>query len=116
LQINELPHSAARDRPARTLRAWHPVVPGARMNPSDPIDAAALAVLAYLDRHRHAADSVAGVARWWMGDDSRFTLVQVQQALDRLVAAGRVRREPLGDGTWLYAGATAPSRGGRALH
>lgn len=98
------------------------MVPGVRMNSPDRVEAAALAVLAYLQRHRHAADSVAGVARWWMGDDGRFTLAEVQQALDRLVAAGRLRREPLADGSWLYAAALPPAppspspRSGPALH
>lgn len=91
------------------------------MSRPDPIEAAALAVLAYLQRHRHAADSVDGVARWWMGDDGRFTPAQVQQALDRLVAVGRLRRESLADGSWLYAAAPVPgmpppSRSGGALH
>lgn len=91
------------------------MVAGAAVNSPDPSEAAAVAILAYLQRNRNAADTADGVARWWVGDDGRFTLGQVQRALDRLVKAGRLRREQLADGTWLYAG-TGPKRGSHSLH
>ena len=94
-----------------TLAEALPMLSRAAMSPTDPADAGdaveavCRAVLAYLARHPNAADSVSGVARWWVGDDGRFSLAQVQRALDRLVDGGRLRRQPLADGSWLYAAA-----------
>lgn len=79
----------------------------------DPVDAIVQAVLAYLAGHPQAADSVAGVARWWVGDDGRLGLPLVQQALDRLVIAGELRRQRLADGSVLYARAAVPPRAAR---
>ncbi|MBX3599014.1 MAG: hypothetical protein KF863_00215 [Rubrivivax sp.] len=75
----------------------------AAMQTPDPVDAIVQAVLAYLARHPQAADSLHGVARWWVGDDGRLGLPLVQQALDRLVVAGELRRQRLADGSVLYA-------------
>lgn len=77
-------------------------------DPAEPADAADLAaalLLAYLQGHPHAADSLEGVARWWLGDDGRFSPAEVERALERLVAAGHLRREVLADGRTLYAAA-----------
>ncbi len=85
----------------------------AAMQTPDPVDAIVQAVLAYLARHPQAADSVDGVARWWVGDDGRLGLPLVQQALDRLVTAGELRRQRLADGSVLYARAGAPPSAAR---
>ena len=85
------------------------------MSAPDPTDAVVLALLAYLAQHPKAADSLAGVSRWWVGDDSAFSVEQVRQALDRLVDSGALRRERLADGTEWYAGAEPPAPG-RVLH
>ncbi len=91
------------------------------MSEPHPADPVVLAVLAYLARNPQAADSLAGVARWWVGDDHPVSLERVRQALDHLVAIGALRRAQLADGTEWYAGTSSsnpPSTpaGGRRLH
>jgi len=93
---------------ARTQMSTEPI------DPADAVDLVAALVLAYLDEHPHAADSLDGVARWWVGDDGRFGAAAVECALDRLVSTGRLRRQTMADGSRLYAvahqreGPTAP--------
>lgn len=104
---------------ARALRQGLPMLSRAAMQTPDPVDAIVQAVLAYLARHPQAADSVDGVARWWVGDDGRLGQPLVQQALDRLVVAGELRRQRLADGSVLYARAGAlphPTRRNGTLH
>jgi hypothetical protein len=72
-------------------------------NQPDATDPVVSELLAYLQQHPQAADSLAGVARWWVGDDSRFPVESVQRALDSLVDDGALRRERLADGTEWYA-------------
>lgn len=67
-----------------------------------------LALLAYLAQHPQAADSLAGVARWWVGDDAAYSVAEIRGALDRLVDSGALRRERLADGTEWYASAAPP--------
>jgi Fe2+ or Zn2+ uptake regulation protein len=101
------------------------MVPRAQMSsasePNEPaVDLVVALVLAYLAGHPHAADSPDGVARWWLGDDGRFSVAEVERALERLVAAGHLRRQKLADGTRLYAAlrgdATAPGAPQRPPH
>ena len=73
------------------------------MRHADLDDPVVLALLVYLGRHPQAADSLSGVARWWVGEDSPFDIEQVRRALERLVACGALRRERLADGTDWYA-------------
>ena len=68
----------------------------------------------YLDANREAADSAEGIRRWWLppalAEESPGT---VEEALDRLVAAGVIQRRPLPDGRVLYAkrgATTCPSK------
>lgn len=83
-------------------------------DPAEPFEAK---LLAYLASHPQAADSLAGVVRWWVGDDSAPSVEQVRRALDRLVDDGMLRRERLADGTDWYAGTAAPlASSGRLLH
>jgi hypothetical protein len=86
------------------------------MREPDPTDPVVMALLSYLGRHPQAADSLSGVARWWVGDDSPFDLEQVRRALERLVACGALRRERLADGTDWYASAGPAPPAGRRLH
>ena len=86
------------------------------MTANEPPDAVVLTLLDYLARHPQAADTLPGVARWWVGDDGRYSMEQVQAALDRLVDGGELRRERLADGTDWYAGGAAPSGPARLLH
>jgi hypothetical protein len=68
-------------------------------------------ILAYLDAHPAAADSVEGVVQWWIGQQ-RFLrgLHAVARALDRLVATGQVERVPGPDGRPLYRAGPARRR------
>lgn len=87
------------------------------MSVPDPAEPLVAALLAYLASHPQAADSLAGVARWWVGDDSAVSVEQVRRALDRLVDNGTLRRERLADGTEWYAGtAPPPAAPDRILH
>ena len=86
------------------------------MTAPEPPDAVVLALLAYLARHPQAADTLPGVARWWVGDDGRYSLEQVRSALDRLVDGGDLRRERLADGTDWYAGGAGADGAARLLH
>ena len=67
---------------------------------TDPVRA----ILSYLSSHPHAADSVHGVARWWLGSQcSVVALSEVEAALRQLVARRELREESLSDGTTLYS-------------
>ena len=82
--------------------------------PEPPVDPVMLALLDYLLRYPQAADTLAGVARWWVGDG--YSVAQVQRALDRLVSTGALRRERLADGTDWYAGPADGSGPDGRLH
>lgn len=73
------------------------------------LDLLAREIARYLAEHPAAADSAEGIRRWWLLRQ-RFdeAAAQVQQALDRLEAAGQVRRQVLPDGTVIYRAVTAP--------
>ena len=82
--------------------------------PDSSVDPVVLALLDYLLRHPRAADTVAGVTRWWVDDG--YSVEQVRCALDNLVEAGALRRESLADGTDWYAGTAEGSDPARQLH
>jgi hypothetical protein len=68
------------------------------------VEAVVVAILDHLRTHPLAADSVDGVARWWLGPaQASATLQQVERALERLVTRGVMRKLRLMDGTWLYS-------------
>jgi hypothetical protein len=70
----------------------------------------AQAIELYVSEHPRAADTVEGVRGWWIGacGDS---LEDVQQALDHLVASGRLTFTVLPDGAAIYSRVSQPSRG-----
>jgi hypothetical protein len=71
----------------------------------DQPDVAALAeqIRAYLLRHPKAADSVAGVLKWWLLEQRlEQSRDNVQRALDYLVATGQVAERKTPDGTVVY--------------
>ena len=71
------------------------------------VDAIANAVLHHLQAHPLAADSVEGVARWWLGPAlANVRVEQVERALDLLVSRHALRRLSLMDGSILYAQAS----------
>lgn len=62
------------------------------------------AILEYLESHPQAADSVEGVAQWWLGSYAgQFTLTEVEWALKQLVNRLTLRQETLADATTLYS-------------
>lgn len=62
------------------------------------------AVLAYLDRHPGAADTLDGIAQWWLPRQRYVTArARIAVVLTRLVAAGVLQQRRLPDGTALYA-------------
>ena len=62
------------------------------------------AILRYFEEHPDAADSVTGIEQWWLaGAGVRVEAGDLEAALDRLVAHGRVRRATLPDGTEVYS-------------
>ncbi len=75
------------------------------MNASPTSDPSVLCqgILHYLHDHPSAADSLEGIASWWL-PPSEFTATQeaVQTALDQLVAEQRIARIDLADGRTLY--------------
>jgi hypothetical protein len=73
-------------------------------NEQAQVEAVAAAILEHLQAHPLAADSVQGVARWWLGPRlATVSLTQVEQALELLVAREAMRRLSLMDGTLLYS-------------
>jgi len=68
---------------------------------------------AHLAAHPQAADSVDGVARWWVSKRGVVaSREQVEAALEALVEQGRLRRVRLADGNTLYC--SAPRRDGES--
>jgi Fe2+ or Zn2+ uptake regulation protein len=60
-------------------------------------------ILKYLGAHPQAADTVGGIANWWLPRQRYQEKIQkVQQALDDLVERGLVTKTTLADGTILY--------------
>ena len=62
------------------------------------------AVLAYLERHPQAADTLAGIASWWLPQQRYITAeARIESVLQQLVSQGalQIRRLPNGDA--LYA-------------
>lgn len=75
---------------------------------AERVDAIAQAILHHLQAHPLAADSVEGVARWWLGPAfANASVEQVEQALDLLVSRDALRRLGLLDGSILYAQASS---------
>lgn len=73
------------------------------MTPGDrQIDAIANAVRSYLDEHPDAADTVDGIAKWWLPASWCVDADSVRSALARLEAQGAVSRRTLADRHVLY--------------
>lgn len=62
------------------------------------------AVILYLRNHPDAADTLDGIVGWWLPKQRYETArSRVERVLDRLVAAGLLRRDNLPGGSDLYA-------------
>jgi len=67
------------------------------------IAAVAAAIRRYLWEHPNAADTLEGIARWWLsGNSANVLLTDVEDALKQLVSRGEVVRQTLSDGTGIY--------------
>ena len=67
------------------------------------IDALATAIRSYLREHPNAADTLEGVARWWLaGGAGEAWLSTVQRAIEQLVKRGEMVGQTLRDGTVIY--------------
>jgi hypothetical protein len=60
-------------------------------------------ILAYLEAHQAAADSLEGIVAWWL-PRQRYVEARdlIQESLNRLVARGLIKTTRLPDGTVLY--------------
>lgn len=75
------------------------------MDESTPSDMNLLCegILRYLREHPEAADSLEGIASWWLPASAYSQPSEaVQRALDRLVEEHRIARLHLADGRTLY--------------
>jgi hypothetical protein len=71
--------------------------------PNSELSALCSAILRYLRDHPEAADSLEGIASWWLPRADRFVPIEaVQEALALLVAERRIARIDLADGRTLY--------------
>lgn len=60
-------------------------------------------IMQYLDKHPHAADSLEGVARWWLRRETTGRMDGgLQAAMDQLVSKGLIAVSVLPDGTRIY--------------
>lgn len=64
-----------------------------------------LEIRRYLQAHPRAADSVQGIAAWWIVGAQHSGLDVVESALERLVGEGEMRKQVLPDGKTVYAAA-----------
>ena len=62
----------------------------------------------YISLHPTAADTVGGIARWWLDCTEPPALSLVEAALDSLVRRGLLVRNPLPDGNLVYARSSRP--------
>jgi hypothetical protein len=66
------------------------------------------AILRYLAMHPDAADSAIGIRQWWLQDqDVNPTPEELQDALNRLVADGLIRRDERIGGVDIYSARVA---------
>lgn len=74
------------------------------MGPDDEgVDSVAKAIETYLKAHPNAADSVEGIANWWLQRQRyRTAVTQVEQALRQLEERGVVRRSTNASGRVVY--------------
>ena len=75
---------------------------------SGPIEKIARDVECYLSSHPGAADTAAGIARWWLLQSQVETqLSQIELALELLVTRGVLRRQCLPDGSCVFMRASS---------
>ena len=73
-------------------------------NPDAELDALAGEILRYLQTHAEAADTLEGIAHWWIKRQRlEETKVRVQRALDHLVNAAKLQSRVTPAGRTLYS-------------
>ena len=77
--------------------------------PNAEIDAIAGDVEAYVDSHPAAADTVAGIQRWWLRRPIAPPVDLVEAAVNSLVRRGVLSRRVLPDGNIVYARPARPT-------
>lgn len=61
------------------------------------------AVLSFLDRHPQAADTLEGIANWWLPQQRYVTAeARIEAVLRQLVMEGALQMRRLPDGTPIY--------------
>lgn len=65
----------------------------------------------YVSLHPTAADTVDGIARWWLGAQGQPVLIHVEAALELLVARGVLDRSVLPDRRVIYSRAHPSATG-----
>jgi Fe2+ or Zn2+ uptake regulation protein len=89
---------------ARPLDLWDNEKHGVHMT-AQRINEIASLIERYLADHPSAEDTLEGVSNFWLKMQRvEVTDSEVEQALERLVAMGRVRKKHLPDGRTIYAG------------
>jgi hypothetical protein len=69
----------------------------------DAEDLAAMDIVRYLSTHTGAADTLEGIARWWLARQRYEDAMEiVERAVATLVKTGVLREELLPDGTRVY--------------
>ena len=59
-------------------------------------------ILAYLDAHPAAGDTIDGVWQWWLGAQAGIPLQQLEALLLQMVAQGLLRAHLLPDGRQIF--------------
>jgi hypothetical protein len=63
------------------------------------------AILAYVNAHPHAADSIKGIAAWWLRNlPEQPSRSELAAELDKLTLAGDLKRTETPDGGAFYSG------------
>ena len=63
------------------------------------------AILAYVKAHPHAADSIKGIAAWWLRDvPEQPSRSELAAELDKLTLSGDLKRTETPDGGAFYSG------------
>ena len=68
------------------------------------VNAIAMEIQQYLDKHPRSKDSLEGIRTWWLASAAQTVpSTQVERALERLIAHGLVMKEALPDGRMIYS-------------
>jgi type II secretory pathway component PulM len=78
------------------------------------VQAIAMEIEQYLDRHPRSKDNLEGIRMWWLTTTApAATIIHVERALERLVAQGAVVKESMPDQRIVYASARKKADAGK---